>query len=256
MAKCEVTWDEFEEYAFSKDIQRKRREKVDLEPSSSRPRLKADAVTRSTKPYADMTFGLGNHKNPAICMTHHAAMEYCRWLTAKTGKLYRLPTEAEWEYAARAGTTTAYSFGDDLPTTSASYAWYVENAEKPQPVGLKKPNPWGLHDMHGNVAEWVHRPVRPAGLRRVRQDEAAGQRPGGPADDQGISPTSSAVGRGTTTPTSSARPRGPPRIPSGRCRTPSARRASGGTPTPGTSASASSIRSASKKISKGSGPWL
>ena len=153
MAKCEVTWDEFEEYAFSKDIQRKRREKVDL-ANQPQTEINADAVTRSTKPYADMTFGLGNHKNPAICMTHHAAMEYCRWLTAKTGKLYRLPTEAEWEYAARAGTTSTFSFGDDGEDLG-KYAWYVENAEKPQPVGLKKPNPWGLHDMHGNVAEWV-----------------------------------------------------------------------------------------------------
>jgi formylglycine-generating enzyme required for sulfatase activity len=152
MGKCEVTWDEFDEYAFSKDIKRKQRENVDLtkQPATE---TAADAVTRSTKPYADMTFGFGSRGNPAICMTHHAAMEYTRWLSAKTGKNYRLPTEAEWEYAARAGSTTPYSFGEAADELG-EYAWYVENAEKPMPVGKKKPNPWGLHDMHGNVSEW------------------------------------------------------------------------------------------------------
>jgi formylglycine-generating enzyme required for sulfatase activity len=152
MGKCEVTWDEFDEYAFSKDIKRKQRENVDLakQPATE---TAADAVTRSTKPYADMTFGFGSRGNPAICMTHHAAMEYTRWLSAKTGKNYRLPTEAEWEYAAKAGSTTPYSFGE-ADDELKEYAWYVENAEKPMPVGKKKPNPWGLHDMHGNVSEW------------------------------------------------------------------------------------------------------
>jgi formylglycine-generating enzyme required for sulfatase activity len=152
MGKCEVTWDEFDEYAFSKDIKRKQREGIDLDKQSETEKA-SDAVTRSTKPYADMTFGFGSRGNPAICMTHHAAMEYCRWLSAKTGKTYRLPTEAEWEYAARAGTSRPYSFGESGDELG-EYAWYVENAEKPMPVGKKKPNPWGLHDMHGNVSEW------------------------------------------------------------------------------------------------------
>src|SRR6185295_4387517 len=91
---------------------------------------------------------------PAISMTQHAANKYCEWLSAKTGKNYRLPTEAEWEWACRAGTTTAYSFGDDA-SKLGEYAWFTPNSEeKPQPVGKKKPNPWGIHDMHGNVTEW------------------------------------------------------------------------------------------------------
>jgi formylglycine-generating enzyme required for sulfatase activity len=93
-------------------------------------------------------------------MTHHAASEYCRWLSKKTGKIYRLPTEAEWEWAARAGTQTAYFFGDD-PGELGKYAWFITNSaggrdHEPttHPVGSKTPNPWGLHDMYGNVAEW------------------------------------------------------------------------------------------------------
>jgi formylglycine-generating enzyme required for sulfatase activity len=153
MGKLEVTWEEYDEFAFSNDLKRKEREKVDLLAQPDTEKL-ADAVSRPTPPYADETFGFGRAGKPAICITHHAAMEYCRWLSEKTGKTYRLPTEAEWEYAARAGTKTAYWFGDD-PDDLEENEWYFENSEGPHKVGTKKANPWGLHDMLGNVAEWT-----------------------------------------------------------------------------------------------------
>ena len=95
---------------------------------------------------------------PATYVSWNDAVEFCRKLSEKEGLEYRLPTEAEWEYACRAGTTTAYSFGDDA-SELGEYAWYRENAwdagqKYAHTVGQKKPNPWGLYDMHGNVFEW------------------------------------------------------------------------------------------------------
>jgi formylglycine-generating enzyme required for sulfatase activity len=169
MGKYEVTWEEYDQFAFALDLKKKQRENVNLaqQPETEK---NADAVTRPTPPYADETFGFGRNGQPVICITHHAAMEYCRWLSAKTGKIYRLPTEAEWEYACRAGTKTAYSWGDD-PAPLEEYAWDVNNAEKPMKIGKKKPNPWGLYDMHGNVAEWCLDHYLADAYKRYPQDQ-------------------------------------------------------------------------------------
>jgi formylglycine-generating enzyme required for sulfatase activity len=151
MGKCEVTWDEFDWYWTKRFPGGQPPPRPDL---AKKPDKLPDAITSPTPPYEDPQFGYGGGQQACLAISHLAAMEYCRWLSKETGKLYRLPTEAEWEWACRAGTTTAYCFGDD-PKKIDDYAWIEANCdEKPQKVGKKKPNPWGLHDIHGNVAEW------------------------------------------------------------------------------------------------------
>ncbi len=145
MGACEVTHDEFVLFQY--------RENDSDVSSREEGEYSADAVSRPTPPYMDYTYGMGTAGGfPAVSMTQQSALRYCRWLYEKTGHFYRLPTEAEWAYACLNGQGWEPETEEELN----EYAWHYDNSyEKYHKVGEKKPNPWGLYDMLGNVAEWT-----------------------------------------------------------------------------------------------------
>lgn len=115
-------------------------------------------LVMKTEPWQDQTFAQQADHYPASYIAWDDAMEFCRRLSELEGQTYRLPTEAEWEYACRAGTTTTFCCGDDH-SQLGEYSWFHGNTwssdEKyPHPAGQKRPNAFGLQDMHGNVWEW------------------------------------------------------------------------------------------------------
>lgn len=140
LAETEITHDQFMAFRF---------EEKDLNPIP-------DAITRPTAQYIDLTWGMGKEGGyPANSMQPFTALAYCKWLWKKTGVFYRLPTEAEWEYAANAGKKSIYGEGITF-TNIKNYAWFKPNSnDKYQMVGQKLPNKFGLYDMMGNVAEWT-----------------------------------------------------------------------------------------------------
>lgn len=178
MGKCEVTWGEYRAFMAMYDAFKKLQRLSTnagaeaggaaadedhrlIQSHAWNDKLETDwnvdAVTSPTPLYdSSFTYGVGDQPNqPAVTITDYAARQYTKWLSRVLGSNYRLPSEAEWEYAARAGTNTTWSFGNNTDDLD-KYAWTDSNGDgQTHPVATKQPNPWGLFDMHGNVAEWT-----------------------------------------------------------------------------------------------------
>ncbi len=157
LGRTELTWDAYDPFAFG--------------PGSGGARGSADAASRPSRPYGAPDYGFGHAGFPAISVTRNAAEAYCRWLSERTGRRYRLPTEAEWLLAAQLA-------GGATPVAGArrdALAWHRANAgARSHRVATRRPDALGLHDLFGNVAEWVTtedgRPVTRGGSWRDRPD--------------------------------------------------------------------------------------
>ena len=168
MGEVEVTWDQFWAF-YSETMSEGRTPPAVIYANNSREDI--DAVSGPTPPFGLPDQGWGMGSRPAITMTHYSAQPFCQWLSLKTGRKYRLPTEAEWEYAARGGTATPYFFEGNpkklsnegflksifKPDTTGiySHAVYVNNSgNRTQEPSEARPNPFGLKNMLGNVMEY------------------------------------------------------------------------------------------------------
>lgn len=147
MGKFEVTWELFELFLNeNKSLFTNLPQEI---------KKKVDALSRPTPPFEDPSIGMGKKGFPVVNVSPYAALSFCKWLSAITGRFYRLPTEAEWEYACRSQSQSAYGFGSDVGKLQ-EYAVYFDNSNgKYAAGGTRKGNAWGLYDMHGNVSEWT-----------------------------------------------------------------------------------------------------
>lgn len=149
MGEREVTFGEWDTFFKNMDV-----------PQTKN--ISVDAVSRPTAQYIDLTWGMGRDaRQPTNSMSQQAAIMYCKWLYEKTGVFYRLPTEAEWEYACRAGSSP------DLKNLAA-IGYFKDNSQgKFHKTGELKPNAWGLYDMLGNVSEWTLDQYDPAAYQKL-----------------------------------------------------------------------------------------
>ncbi len=154
MASTETTWAAYDAF-YATDSAHGSREKDGSVNKHVRPYIKNDLVliARPTPQYHPVTHGMPKVGYSAVGVTHHAANKFCQWLSFQTGHFYRLPTEAEWEYACRGGSKKIYSWGDDLKSAT-EFAWFGQKEGSVyHKAKQKKPNAYGLYDMHGNVLE-------------------------------------------------------------------------------------------------------
>src|SRR5437879_2115655 len=143
IGKTEVTWDEYDVWVY----------RLDVAASAPGGRDSADATARPSRPYGAPDRGFGHHGYPALAMTYAAARAYCAWLSARTGRHYALPTDAQWTRALELGMGTDTSLSAERRD---ALAWHAGNATlKAHPVATKQADALGVHDLLGNVAEWV-----------------------------------------------------------------------------------------------------
>ena len=188
MGTTEVTHEVF-------SIFRDRRLDDDMRADPALP-FDADAVTRPSPPYEDPAHGMGGPGRPATGMTRVAALHFARWLSEKTGRLYRLPTEIEWEYACRAGHDDAFGLElgtahrdnlESIMTLLSERAWFDANSNGSlRDVGTRASNGWGLHDLLGNAAEWTLQPYDAEHYASLGDGSVEGTEPGTSTRGRGV----------------------------------------------------------------------